>query len=221
MLASGTIAGAGSPVSFNLVEEINHRVVNEYSEAIAMLSIAAARTSSGDAREALRDTADRLRDHAETHRALMPPMVADHANLADYIATICRTYVKATLADRGVHLTLKIEDIMMSAGTCWRIGLVVAELVRNSARHGLKGKAGRIIVDIARREGLLTCLVSDDGAAAGGGIPGRGQRLVRSLVAELGGEMDWFFKPEGALAFFRLPSGDSGPDVRRRAPSGR
>ena len=220
MLASGMMAGAGSPVSLDLVEEINHRVVNEYSEAIAMLSIAAARTSSGDAREALRDTADRLRDHAETHRALMPPMVAGRANLADHIAAICKTYVKATLADRGVHLTLKTEDIMMPAEKCWRIGLVVAELVRNAARHGLKGKGGRIVIEIARRGGHVTCLVSDNGAA-GGGSPGRGQRLVRSLVADLGGEMHWFFEPEGALAYFRLPSGDSGPGVCRPASSSR
>jgi len=220
MLASGMMSGAGLPASLNLVEEINHRVVNEYSEAIAMLSIAAARMSSGDARAALRDTADRLRDHAETHRALMPPMIMGCANLADHITKICSSYVKATLAGRGVQLTLKVEDAMMPAEKCWRIGLVVAELVRNSARHGLKGKDGRIVVDIAHRAGHVTCIVSDNGSA-GGGSPGRGQRLIRSLIAELGGEIQWFFEPDGTFAFFRLPSGDSVPQVCRRATSGR
>ncbi|MGN6691658.1 MAG: sensor histidine kinase [Sphingopyxis sp.] len=214
MLASGTTAEAGLPASFNLVEEINHRVVNEYSEAIAMLSIAAARMSSGDARAALRDTADRLRDHAETHRALMAPMVMGRTNIADHITKICRSYVKSTLADRGVRLTLKIEDGIMPAEKCWRIGLVVAELVRNAARHGLKGKDGRIVVDISHRAGHVTGIVSDSGPG-GGGAPGRGQRLVRSLITDLGGEIRWFFEPGGTFAFFRLPSGDGAPRACR------
>jgi len=220
MLASGTMSGEGLPVSLNLVEEINHRVVNEYSEAIAMLSIAAAQMSSGDARAALRDTADRLRDHADTHRSLMAPMVMGRTNLADHITKICRSYVRSTLADRGVQLTLKVEDVMMPAETCWRIGLVVAELVRNAARHGLKGKDGLIVVDIAHRAGHVTCIVSDNGSA-GGGSPGRGQRLTRSLIAELGGDIQWFFEPDGTFAFFRLPCGDSVPPVCQRAASGR
>lgn len=207
MSANGMAAEPANFASLDLVEEINHRVVNEYSEAIAMLSIAAMRTASLDARTMLRDTADRLRDHAETHRALLPPMVEGLVNLADHLGMICSSYTKATLADRGVCLSLITDDILLSAGRCWRVGLIVAELVRNAARHGLKGKSGRILVHVGARAGQVTCLVSDNGHE-GRGAPGRGQQLIRSLVSELGGAVEWTFTPQGAHAYLQVPTDD-------------
>jgi two-component sensor histidine kinase len=210
MPAYGLAAKPATLATLDLVEEINHRVVNEFSEAIAMLSIAAMRTASLDARTLLRDTADRLRDHAETHRALMPPMVEGLVNLADHLGAICSSYTKATLADRGVCLRLITDDILLPAGRCWRVGLIVAELVRNAARHGLKGKGGRILVHVGARAGQVTCLVSDNGHA-GRGAPGRGQQLIRSLVSDLGGEVEWAFTAQGAYAYLQVPIDD--PDT--------
>jgi two-component sensor histidine kinase len=44
MFAHTALEPTTPSVTFNLVEEINHRVINEYSEAIATLSLAASRT---------------------------------------------------------------------------------------------------------------------------------------------------------------------------------
>ena len=40
---SPLLADSGQPLALHLVEEISHRVVNEYTEAIAILSLAASR----------------------------------------------------------------------------------------------------------------------------------------------------------------------------------
>jgi hypothetical protein len=49
------------------------------------------------------------------------------------------------------------------------------------------------------------CLVRDTGRPAPAGMPGRGQRLILSLVNDLGGSVEWSFAPDGARALVQLP----------------
>lgn len=196
---------AAPALPFHLVEEINHRVVDEYAEAISSLALAAAFTSSAPAREALSLAADRLRAHSETHRALLPSPTAGVVNLADYIGRLCGSLSKATLADNRVRIAVETDDIWLAVDRCWRIGLIVAELVRNAARHGLSGGPGAIVVRIEEDCGSVNCIVCDNGSAAANPRPGRGLRLVRSLAAELGGSVEWRFTSAGSLTRLRAP----------------
>ena len=189
---------------FHLVEEINHRVVNEYAEAICSLSLAARSVVANDTRSALNRAADRLRAYAEIHRALMPP--ADgRVDLADYTDRLCSAISRASLAPRQIHLTVHAEEIWLSSARAWRIGLAIAELVRNAARHGLAGQSGAIAVSLAERDGEILCGVGDNGSSAAECQPGRGVGLVRALAAELGGSADWRFAADGCLARLHVP----------------
>ena len=188
----------------HLVEEISHRVANEYAEAIAGLSLAAAGSPRSEVQQALRAAAERLRAHAETHRALLPP-VNGQVNLADYVGRLCAAFSKATLADRRVRLAVETDEVWLTSDRAWRVGLAVAELVRNAARHGLQGRAGAIVVRIAIACEDVVCSVCDDGAANTAVEPGRGVGLVRALAAELGGSVEWWFSPRGSLARLRAP----------------
>lgn len=211
-----TPAGVSLPASLDLVEEINHRVINEYSEAIAMLSVAAKCAGQGVANTLL-GVADRLRQHAEAHRALLPPVNDARVNLADTIGTICLSYTRATLTDRGVRLILKSDDIWTSGERAWRIGLVIAELIRNASRHGLQGKQGLIVVHVVHKGELIDCVVSDSGRSTTGGAPGRGQRLIQSIVSDLGGAVHWSFTPCCNIVAARVPISAAGPPVKARA----
>lgn len=198
------IPTAVAEMPLHLVEEINHRVINEYAEAISSLSLAAAEGPSGDAPAALVLAAERLRAHADTHRALLRP--ADgQVNLADYIGGLCASLSRASLADRRVHLTLDSDDIWISSARAWRIGLAISELVRNAARHGLHGRGGSIAVRLAEHDGHILGRVGDNGLAREALQPGRGVGLVRALAAELGGSADWLLSPSGCMAHFHVP----------------
>ena len=194
-----------SPPALGLVEALNHRVVNEYAEAILCLSTAARRSDDPLAQESLAHAAGRLMAHAEAHRALRPPAKGSQVNLADYVGQLCASLSRAALADSCVRLTLKVEDVWLEAERCWRIGLILAELVRNAARHGLRGGAGSISIRIRARRGVISCLVCDDGRVCGEPRAGRGRDLVQSLAAELGGAVDWRFTPVGTMVGFEAP----------------
>jgi two-component sensor histidine kinase len=191
-------------VSLELVEEINHRVINEYSEAIAALSLVS-RNATEPARAACDAAAQRLHAHAAAHRALLPPAGGKAVNAADYLRQICTTYAGSALAGGDVRLILKSETVALSPDRCWRLGLIVAELVRNAARHGLSNRAGLIMVRLSHRYGETSCLVCDTGRTTGNHVPGRGRRLTTALAADLGGSIDWWFTPQGAMARLLFP----------------
>jgi len=198
------MAGAGG-LPLHLVEEISHRVANEYAEAIASLTRAAAQSSADDTRRALRTAVERLHAHAENHRALLPPLEGQ-VNLADYIGRVCAAFARASLDDRRIQLTLETDEIWLTSDRAWRVGLAVAELIRNAARHGLRGRAGAITIRITLSHGEMVCLIADDGRGLADLRSGRGMSLVRTLALELGGSVDWWPSEQGCVACLRAPT---------------
>jgi two-component sensor histidine kinase len=206
-------AAPGQRLALHLVEEISHRVVNEYAEAISMLALAA-RRGHASARPALTLAADRLRAKAEAHRALLIPLGNGSTDLGSYVGRLCASLSEASLREQGVQLTLKTDEIWLDPARCWRVGLIVSELVRNAARHGPKGEEGAIEVALGRAGGSVRCLVRDNGSAVPDAPEGRGRRLVRILATELGGSIEWRFTQTGSFAnlqFLIVPADSPSP----------
>jgi two-component sensor histidine kinase len=194
------------PQPLHLVEEITHRVVNEYTEAICALGLAASASRNINVQLALTSAASRLRAQAEAHRALQAPIVDGPMNLADYIGQLCGCLARAPFAEGDVRLMVRADEVWLRADRCWRVGLIVAELVRNAARHGLAGRPGAIWVEIAQASGRIDCTVCDDGSGKPMARTGRGRRLARALAAELGGSIDWTFAPGGCCVRLEFPA---------------
>lgn len=186
-----------------LVDELNHRVINEYCEAISALSLVA-RDHGVDAPGVIAAAAVRLRAYAEAHRALAPPRENRPLNVSQHLSEVFGRLAQGALSDRALRITLRSDDIWMSPERAWKIGLILAELVRNACRHGLAGTGGAIAVRISDKPEGIVCLVADNGAARPGARPGRGNRLVRAIAASLKGEVDWFLSPAGSLVRLRL-----------------
>jgi two-component sensor histidine kinase len=190
----------------HLIDEISHRVVNEDTETICALGLAAAGAGDDRSRETLASAAGRLRAQVEAHRALQAPFAEGPIDLAGYVGRLCACLARGPLAGAGVRLCVQAEEISLGAERAWRVGLIVAELIRNAARHGLCGGGGRIWVDITEAGGRIVCEVRDDGRRAPGAVAGRGRRLVQALAADLGGAVDWVFATTGCSACLTFPS---------------
>jgi len=205
------------PLALHLVEEISHRVINEYGEAIAILSIAASRASEM-AGPALALAAERLRAMAEAHRSLLVPVADEEMDLGLHVGELCACMSRASLGERGIRLTVASDEIPLNAARCWRVGLIVSELVRNAVRHGLKGRQGSIRVALNRSSGRIWCVVCDDGSASADPPEGRGRRLIRALTAELAGSVDWKFTQSGSVVGLQFPLAT--PRLARAHPIG-
>jgi two-component sensor histidine kinase len=198
------IAGA-TIEAWLLVEEITHRVANDYTTAIGSISRAASRCSNADARTALAGAARILLGHADIHRALQPPLSPGPTDLSVYLRALCGAIARAHLADRNIHLTLVEEAIEIGAEQCWRVGMIVSELITNAARHGFRQRGGSIIVELSTPDDAVQCVVTDDGRSFNP-KPGRGTRITSALARELGGRIDWHFAPSGTTALLHFPS---------------
>lgn len=189
-----------------LVEEISHRVVNEYAQAIAGLRTASRSIAPGEAQATLATAAARLLSFAEAHRALQAPIFKGELELTDSLTRLCETMSAARLEERGIRLTLAAEPVHLAAGRCWRIALIVSELITNAMRHGLRGGPGNIRVEVRVSQGSTICRVIDDGTCAGPIRPGRGFDVVTGLASEIGGDVGWRFGPDGTSAELSIPN---------------
>jgi two-component sensor histidine kinase len=188
-----------------LLQELTHRVCNEYSAAIAALSLICARTSNAEAKLALRAAEDRLHAYAAIHRAMQMPAGAQRIDLSRHLDNLCQVMSRSLLADRGIRLLLVEKRVELEPECCWRVGLIVSELVTNACKHAFIAGEGAIRVELSRQDGQVCCKVSDNGRATAAPRRGRGTEIVGALAAMLGGSVSWAFGSAGATVTLKFP----------------
>jgi two-component sensor histidine kinase len=200
-----------------LIAEMEHRVANEYTLAVASLSVAAARTASAEAKEILADVASRLRSYADAHRALQAPMPGGPIDLMAYLRQICHALVRASLCERGIQLTLIEQQMQLEPERCWRVGLIIAELITNATRHAFQGQPGQIIVELASSGGEIQCQVTDNGRPSSNVRQGHGSQIIGALAAELGGTVKRQLGGGGTSILLSFPWRANAGDFRQAA----
>jgi two-component sensor histidine kinase len=82
------------------------------------------------------------------------------------------------------------KKLEIDSEQCWRLGMIVSELVANAARHLFVSVAPRIWVAAVRRGALIWCRVEDNGMPSQNEFESRGLRIVGALARELHGELE-------------------------------
>ena len=201
-----TALGSGSEPSLYMAELL-HRVTNEYASAIALASVTASRTPSTEAKAVLETVIQHLLQLAAVHRVLLPPAGEESADLGDYLARLCQAKVASEFKRHGTTLRLSVESpVVLEQTRCWRVGLIVSELVTNAARHGRPSGNGKILVSVGTSGGQVVCRVNDNGTVAAAFRPGLGTRLVNALAMELGGHVERRLSENGATITLTFPA---------------
>jgi two-component sensor histidine kinase len=189
-----------------LVDEISHRVMNEYARAISLLEVAITRTQCLEAGQVLAEVATALYRSAEFHRALRPPSSAMPIDLGEHLESICGHLCKCMLTPKGTRLLFVRQYALVSPSTCWRIGLIISELITNAAKHGLPDGSGNVVVEMIIGVQRVACRVSDDGICGVTPTVGRGRQIVNSLASEMGGSAEWCLSPNGNSIYLQIPN---------------
>ncbi len=188
-----------------LLEEIEHRVGNEYAIAIASLHTLGL-SCEASAKPVLALAASRLRRQFEAHRALRAPYGSEGVDLSAHLRMVCGALSEGCLAERGITLTLEEDTVVIAGPRAWRIALIVSELIMNAMRHAFPGREeGRIVVAMSVDDRGISCWVADNGSAPIPTSLGRGSRIVDALTRDLGGRIHRQFTMTGATAFLRVP----------------
>jgi len=194
-----------SPNPLLTLAEAEHRTANEFALAACSINLIA-RTCSGAAREALTRAAARLCDYAQAHRALLPPVDSDVLDLSAHLGDICRALSRASLAERRIAVSLQERPTTIETWRAWRAGLIVAELITNSARHGVWPIGGGIIrVEITADDFEICCRVSDNGRGPKTRSRGTGSHIAEALTREMRGQICTDFRNDGVTTLLTVP----------------
>ncbi|WP_375462212.1 histidine kinase dimerization/phosphoacceptor domain -containing protein [uncultured Enterovirga sp.] len=184
-----------------LVVEVNHRAKNSLAIAASLLSIQGRRQTDSAVRALFDEARDRLVAMSRVHDLLSKSESAQRVNLATYVYDLCEALRPITESDDRIQLHSVLEDgILIDAETAVPLGIVVTELVTNAVKYAFPAPRSGTIRAEGRRlpPDRIQVVIHDDGVGFSTMREGSlGYGLVRSLVGQIGGEMD--MKTEAGL----------------------
>ncbi|MCR5879419.1 sensor histidine kinase [Phenylobacterium sp. J367] len=194
-----------------MFDELNHRVKNNLAMVSSLLNMQA-RGASAEVSTQLQRAVGRIHAISDVHASLCRSGRKDDVDLAAYLGDLCRRLEGSVIENERVRITLAAEPAILAVDRAVALGVVVNELITNAAKHAYPAPAsGEIAVRLSRTDHTLVLSVTDHGP----GLPdppgaGLGMRLVRSMVQQIGGDLEVEGGP-GAVFRVRLPDAPAGP----------
>jgi two-component sensor histidine kinase len=193
-----------------LLRELDHRVRNNLSVILGLLSMERNRKPPRPAPEALASLESRLRSFLLVHEALRRHNYQGVAvrEIAEKLAQRLRN---AWDPDRRIDLEMEGETITLDERQGFALALALNELLTNAFRHAFPdGRSGHIRIRFASTDAEFTLAVSDDGignaAQAAAAIAGSGRSIVHALVRdELSGTVHFNTTQDGTDVVLSFP----------------
>jgi two-component sensor histidine kinase len=204
------IAPLPDPDGSLLLRELNHRVNNELASAINTVSAKAVGSDDVAVKAALLDVADLLHGYADVHKALRMPDPGHLTDAARYLQYLCFAIAKYRLDRLSIRLLFSADDLRLEGERCWRLGLIISELLTNVARHAqFEDRHPEVKVKLLLAGNAVRCAVSDNGPASDLIARGRGLTIVAELAGSLGGRVHASCSAEGASFLLTFPLTES------------
>jgi two-component sensor histidine kinase/putative methionine-R-sulfoxide reductase with GAF domain len=178
-----------------LAQEIHHRVKNNLQTVASLLRLQS-RADDIDPREALEHSVNRILAIAAVHEVLTEQREED-VELAELIDRLRAMLVQGLAAGRDVRAAL--EPVQLAGSRATALALVFSELLQNALEHG----AGRVDIELARRNGDIVLAIADEGAGVEGAAAGTGLSIVGALVRD---ELQGSFELLGSRVEVVFPS---------------
>jgi two-component sensor histidine kinase len=193
------------PMERVLLHELIHRINNEFSALIGAVSRTAARSVNHEVKVTLAHIIELLSHYAELHCALQMPENDAHIDASNYLENLCLTISRSKLVGVRIDLILTATPLQLPPERCWRLGMIVYELMTNAARHAFGNGNGEIRVELMRAGRFVECRVVDNGKAPVNIQRGRGLSIVDELVRGLDGRLDQRFGQSGSVSILAIP----------------
>src|ERR1700676_3715650 len=183
-----------------LLREMNHRINNELTIAIYAVSAKAVRSDSAAVKAALLDVVDLLHQWGDVHRALHMPEQGRLTEAATYLQRLCFAVTKYRLDRLTIRVLFSSDNLRLEGERCWKLGLIVSELLTNVARHAeFDARHPEVRVELLLAGNVVKCRVSDNGWAPEPIRRGRGLAIIGELASSLGGRVHTSCAAEGSV----------------------
>ena len=172
-----------------LLEEMQHRVKNNFQTILALIAIQGGRVKDVQAQSTLQKIADGIMAMSLAHNQLAPAQGGKAVHLP--------TYLRALIANiqqplERITIEVKSDEIEAPIEKAVPLGLIVNELVTNSVKYAYGEGGGGIFVELwtGPGKGEARLVVFDNGAGIDPAKPGgSGLKLVEALVKQIRGSL--------------------------------
>jgi len=169
-----------------LLREAYHRMKNTLALLGAWLRLDLASAGSADFPEVVYQFEHRILGFGKLYDFLSNEPEDNVTSVVDYIERLCGALTVAILEPAGLRCEWAIQGGVLASKNCQRLGLIIAELVTNAAKHAfLDHNAGLIRVEARYRDGAWHCSVADNGIGVDDSLQGTGSRIIEDLVQSI------------------------------------
>ena len=198
-----------NPDELLLLRELNRDRIkkkNELTSAVHRISAKAVQSDDVAVKAALLDVVDLLHQCADVHRALRMPDQGRLTDAARYLQQLCFSITKYQLDRLAIRVVFSADDLRLEGERCWKLGLIVSELLTNVARHTqFDDRHPELRVELLLASNVVRCRVSDNGSAPETIRRGRGLAIVGELASSLGGRVHTSCAAEGSYFLVTFP----------------
>lgn len=182
-----------------LMRELEHRTKNNFAMVAGLLTMQQRASTSPEVQEALLSAAARVRSFSAIHETIYASdSFSAEVPLQAYLKPLIQQLAEGLFENGKVRIELNCDPVNVPRDRTVAIGLIVAELVTNAAKHAFPDRNdGVITVSYTAPAGALWCLtVCDDGRGSKGLLEtankppsGLGSQLLQAFATTAGGQL--------------------------------
>ncbi len=176
-----------------LLKEVHHRIKNNMSALMGILTLQSVTMKNPEAIAALMEIKGRMQSMGVLYDKLYRSENLKEMSIKDYLSSLVDEIVSIFPRRTTVRIEKKIDDFKIGVNVMSPLGIIVNELVTNTLKYAFVDRENGVISISARKKGRhARIVVQDDGI----GIPekenierssGLGLQLVSMLVKQIGG----------------------------------
>jgi PAS domain S-box-containing protein len=193
-----------------LLREVHHRVKNNLQVVSSLLALQSSALRDEALRALLDESQNRVRAMAMVHEQLYQSKDLAQLDMSAHLRSLC-ALVAQSHRSRVTATIVTPAAALVPLDTAVPLGIVINELLSNAYKHAFPEDApGNVSVACSWEDGSLVLCVEDDGVGLRDDFDSAsaktlGLRIVRGLVDQLGGELE-FRREHGTKVTVRVPA---------------
>jgi two-component sensor histidine kinase len=189
-----------------ILREAHHRIKNTLTLLGAWLHTDFRPSASVHLPEAIDRFERRIIAFGKLYQLLSNVSERRYISMGDYGGALCQALTVAILEPNGLRCEANIGDGFLDTKRCERLGLIIAELVTNAAKHAFADrKAGLVRIEALYHDDCWRCTVKDNGVAPINFRRGVGGQIVADLTRSIGAHVVTESGPDGTTVSVVLP----------------
>jgi len=170
------------------LQELHHRIKNNFQLVVSVLLFHQRRLADPDARDALRRVAEKVISIGMAHDQLNVGSTPRAVEMAAYLKALV---ARVAPANPAITIEVEIDEIQLSLDRAVVVGLIVNEAIANADKHAFREKqTGTIRVVLRSNAGEIEVMVADTGDGIQTGRAGaQGLVLLTRLAEQISGKI--------------------------------